>query len=68
VHRRSRGGRHRIRDGDRELRAFLSGTSAANPLVFAGAATLMIAVALAATFLPAWRATQVDPVIALWAE
>jgi putative ABC transport system permease protein len=52
----------------RVLRAFLTGTSGANPVVFVGAATLMIVVSLAATFVPAWRATRVDPVVALRAD
>jgi len=48
-------------------RAHLSPVSAItpNPFVFVGAATVMVVVALAATFLPAWRATQVDPLVAL---
>lgn len=52
----------------RVLRSFLVGTSATNPWVFAGSGLLMIAIALIATFLPARRATQVDPVMALRAE
>jgi ABC-type antimicrobial peptide transport system permease subunit len=49
----------------RVLRSFLLGTSVMNPWVFAGAALLMMAVALIATFLPARHATRVDPVVAL---
>jgi putative ABC transport system permease protein len=36
-----------------------------DPLAFAAVTGLLATVAIAASFLPAWRATRVDPVIAL---
>jgi predicted permease len=39
--------------------------NATDPLTFTGVTALLAAVAVAASFLPAWRATRVDPVIAL---
>ena len=43
-------------------------TPATDPLTFAAAATLMIAVGAAATWVPARRAVKVDPAIALRCE
>jgi predicted permease len=51
------------------LRRFLASlvfdVSPSDPLIYAGVATLMLAVALAACYLPARRATRVDPLHAL---
>jgi putative ABC transport system permease protein len=50
------------------LRGLLYGVSARDPRVFAAVAALLALVALLATFIPAWRATRVDPRIAMRAE
>ena len=52
----------------RFVRDFLFETSPRDPVVLAAVAVLMLAVALAATFIPAWRASRVDPVAALRAD
>ena len=49
----------------RVVRSLMNGMLPANPLTFVMVSMLMVGVALVASFLPAWRATQVDPVIAL---
>lgn len=39
--------------------------SPSDPITFAGVAALLVAVAVAASALPAWRASRVDPMIAV---
>ncbi len=52
----------------RLLASFLLGVSPLDALAFAGAAAVLTAVALAASYLPARRAAAADPVRALRAE
>lgn len=52
----------------RVLSTLLVGVSAADPLVWLGAAALLLIVALVASWVPARRASRVDPVTALRAE
>jgi putative ABC transport system permease protein len=49
----------------RLLTTLLFGTSARDPLTFAAVTLLLIIVALLAAYIPARRASQVDPIVAL---
>jgi putative ABC transport system permease protein len=52
----------------RFLTSFMSRLAGADPLAIAGAAVVLFIVALVACWIPARRATKVDPLIALRAE
>jgi len=49
----------------RALSSLLYGISATDPAVLGGVILLLVAVASAAAFIPARRASRVDPVVAL---
>jgi len=52
----------------RGLSRFLFGVSPFDPLTFGGVAVVLFLAGVAATVLPARRATKVDPVVALRVE
>ena len=54
--------------GSRLIQSLLFGVKPMDPLTFAGAGLLFIVVTLAASYVPARRAANVDPIKALRAE
>jgi putative ABC transport system permease protein len=51
--------------GARALGSFLVGVSPSDPVTFGVVMVLLLSVALAACLIPAYRATRVDPLVAL---
>jgi putative ABC transport system permease protein len=49
----------------RLLSSLLFGVKTTDPLTYSAVALVLISVALFATYIPAWRATKIDPLIAL---
>jgi ABC-type antimicrobial peptide transport system permease subunit len=43
----------------------LFGVKAADPLVFVTGASILLAASLMAAFIPAWRASRIDPMVSL---
>ena len=52
----------------RVMASQLQGVSATDPLIFGGVAVALASVAMVATYLPAMRASRIDPVLALQGE
>jgi ABC-type antimicrobial peptide transport system permease subunit len=52
----------------RAMASMLYGVSASDPMTYAGVAAVLGAIAVVASWLPARRATRVDPIVALRAE
>ena len=50
------------------LRSMLYGTQPLDAAAFAGAAAMLMAVAVMACLMPAWRASRIDPIQALRTE
>ncbi len=54
--------------GARFVSSMLYGVAATDSLTYAGSALLLLGIMLIAGFIPAWRASRVDPMVALRAE
>jgi predicted permease len=50
------------------LQSFLFNLPANDPITFAGVSILLIAIALVTSYVPAWRASRIDPIATLRAE
>jgi putative ABC transport system permease protein len=49
----------------RSMRDLLSGVTSTDPLTYAGVASILVLAAFLASYLPARRATRIDPIVAL---
>jgi ABC-type antimicrobial peptide transport system permease subunit len=47
------------------LGSLLFGVTSGDPVTYAGAGALLVGVAAVAGYIPAWRASRIDPVVAL---
>ncbi len=54
--------------GARVLSSMLYGVTTTDALTYAGSALLLLLIMLAASYVPAWRASRVDPMVALRCE
>jgi len=52
----------------RVMSSLLFGTTATDPVTFSAVSVILLAIALLATYIPARRATRVDPMVALREE